>query len=131
MLLLNTGDLIAIGEEDIFIIACQFSSAKVVQYLVEDDGEVAKYLAGLDVGRTLQYKDMNKDTPLHYACRGGNLGVVEYLLNRNAPSVSDRNVDNKLPFHLLCECEEVDKKSTEYTETLFLLLLANPETVMA
>ena len=112
-------------------IACRFSSAKVVQHLVEDDGKVAKYLVGLDVGRILQYKDMNNDTPLHYACGGGNLGVVKYLLNRNAPSVSDRNVDNKLPFHLLCECEEVDKKSTEYTETLFLLLRANPETVMA
>jgi len=101
-------------------IACQFSSAKVVEYLLEDDG-----------GRTLQYTDMNKDSPLHYACRGGNLGVVKYLLNRNGPSVSDGNVDNKLPFHLLCECEEVDKKSNEYTETLFLLLRANPETVMA
>ena len=112
-------------------IACQFSSAKVVQHLVEDDGEVAKYLVGLDVGRTLQYKDMNNDSPLHCACRGGNLGVVKYLLNRNAPSVSDRNVDNKLPFHLLCECEDIDRESTEYTETLFLLLLANPETVMA
>jgi len=101
-------------------IACQFSSAKVVKYLLEDDG-----------GRTLQYKDMNEDSPLHYACRGGNLSVVKYLLNRNVPSVSDRNVDNKLPFHLLCESEEVDKDSTEYTETLYLLLLANPETVMA
>jgi len=101
-------------------IACQFSPAKVVKYLLEDDG-----------GRTLHYTDMNKDSPLHYACRGGNLGVVKYLLNRNVPSVSDGNVDNKLPFHLLCECEEVDKKSNEYTETLFLLLRANPETVMA
>ena len=101
-------------------IACEFSSVKVVKYLVELAGD------------TLNNFDANKDSPLHYACREGNLGVVKYLLERNAPSVSERNSNNKLPIHLLLECGEslVDKEgTTEYIETVWLLLLANPEVV--
>ena len=96
--------------------ACEFSSAKVVKYLVE--------LAGY----TLNNVDVNEDSPLHYACRGGNCDVVKYLLEANVPSVSDRNNDNKLAIHLLFECGEntLDRESTEYVETIWQLLLANP-----
>ena len=101
-------------------IACEFSSVKVVKYLVDIDG-----------GFTLNNVDTNDDSPLHYACRGGNLGIVKYLLERNAPSVSDRNKKNKLAIHLLFECGEnmLDRDSLEYVETIHRLLLANPEVV--
>ena len=100
-------------------IACEFSSAKVVKYLVE----LAR--------NTLNNVDANKDSLLHYACRGGSLGVVKYLLEANAPSVSERNNNNKLAIHLLFECGEnmIDRDSLEYVETIQQLLLANPEVV--
>lgn len=105
-------------------IACQFSSSKVVKHLVE-----------LDEGRTLHYNDMIKDSPLHYACRGGNLGVVKYLLSEHTYSlVSSMEVNEKgeLPIHLLCEAvkDKVDiADSTEYTEIIWKMLLANPEAI--
>ena len=100
-------------------IACEFSSVKVVKYLVELAGD------------TLNYVDANEDSPLHYACRRGNLGIVKYLLKANVPSVSDRNNNNKLAIHLLFECREeiLDRESMEYVETVWQLLLANPEVV--
>ena len=70
-------------------IACEFTSARVVQFLIELDEDI------------MELCDANEDSLLHYACRGGNLGVVKYLLERNVPSVSERNNDNMLPLHLL------------------------------
>ena len=98
-------------------IACKFSSAKVVKYLVEL------------VGDTLNNVDAKNNSPLHYACRGGNLCVIKYLLEANAPSVSERNNDNKLAIHLLFEYEKniLDRESMAYVETVYQLLLANPE----
>ena len=103
------------------LIACEFSSEKVVQYLVE--------LAEDD---TLNNVDAKNNSPLHYACRGGNLCVIKFLLEANVPSVSDRNNNNKLAIHLLlleCGEEMLDRDSLEYVETVSQLLLANPEVV--
>jgi len=105
-------------------IACEFSSAKVVQFLVE------KYEKPVDLC------DDNKDSILHCASRGGNLSVVKYLLESHAPLVASATVNAKgeLPIHLLCESrrgEDDDSEDTEYIETIWLLLLANPEVVVA
>ena len=100
-------------------IACQFSTVKVVKYLVELDSRIP-------VGRL----DMNKDSALHYACRGGNLGVIQYLVYSHGSLVSDTNSDNKLPFHLLLECEDEQvRESLEFTEVCFQMLWTHPETV--
>ena len=100
-------------------LACEFSSEKVVQYLVELTGD------------TLNNVDADNNSPLHYACRRGNLGIVKYLLQANVPSVSERNNDNKLAIHLLFECGEsiLDRESMEYVEAVWQLILANPEMV--
>ena len=100
-------------------IACEFSSVKVVKYLVDLDGD------------NLNNIDAKNNSPLHYACRGGSLGIVKYLLQANVPSVSERNNNNKLAIHLLLECgeETLDRESLEYVETIQQLLLANPEVV--
>ena len=97
-------------------IACEFSSVEVVQYLMDmrDD-------------RTRNHLDTNDDSILHYACRGGNCEVVKYLLDNPSPHVSERNIDKKLPIHLLCESGS--SHSLEHTDTIFRLLLAYPETV--
>jgi len=100
-------------------IACQFSTVKVDRHLVELDSRIP-------VGRL----DMNKDSALHYACRGANLDVIKYLVDSHGSLVSDTNTDNKLPFHLLLECEDEQvRESLEFTEVCFLLLRAHPETV--
>ena len=100
-------------------IACEFSSVKVVKYLVDLAGD------------TLNNVDTNNNSPLHYACRGGSLNIVKHLLEANVPSVSERNNKNKLAIHLLLECGEnaLDRDSMEYVETVRNLLLANPEVV--
>jgi len=100
-------------------IACQFSTVKVVRHLVELDSRIP-------VGRL----DMNNDSVLHYACRGGNLDVLRYLVDCHGSLVSNTNTDDKLPFHLLLECEDEQvRESLEFTEACFQLLRAHPETV--
>ena len=64
----------------------------------------------------------------------GNCEVVKYLLESHAHLVASATVNakNELPIHLLCESskdEDGDSESTEYIETIWLLLLANPEVV--
>ena len=104
-------------------IACEFSSVKVVEFLV---GKSNKHI--------LCHLDENKDSILHYACRGGNCEVVRYLLTNHASLVASVEVNEKgeLPIHLLCEAgkDKVDCDSVEYTETIWLMLLSNPEAVV-
>ena len=62
--------------------------------------------------------------------------VVKYLLRSHAPLVASAtvNANNELPIHLLCNAgkeDKVDKESTEYIETIWLLLLANPALPLA
>ena len=105
-------------------IACQFCTVDVVKYLAK--------LIGND---RLDICDVNKNYPLHHACRGGNCEVIEYLLERpkSSASVSERNADDKLPIHIFCEfvrgrwCEG---ETPEYTETIWRLLTAYPETLL-
>jgi len=73
-------------------IACEFSSVKVVQYMIEMLDE-----------RTRNHLDVNKDSILHYACQGGNYEVVRFLLDKQSPHVTERNADQKLPIQLFCE----------------------------
>ena len=103
--------------------ACELSTVEVVKFLFELDN------FGLD---HCDVKEKKKDSPLHYACRGGNCGTVKYLLERSASQVSERNVGNKLPIHLLCESgtDRVDRESPEFVETIWYLLLAHPATVL-
>jgi len=105
-------------------IACEFSSIKVVKYLVEYDG--------IPIGQL----DTNKDSILHYACRGGNLDVVKYLITNHSFLVASSEVNKKdeLPIHMLCEAgkDKIDDcDSAEYIETIWLMLLSNPEAVMS
>ena len=60
--------------------------------------------------------------------------VVKYLLRSHAPLVASAtvNANNELPIHLLCNAgkeDKVDKESTEYIETIWLL--ANPALPLA
>ena len=100
--------------------ACRYGSVDTVRLLTES------YAGGLDIS------DCNNNYPLHHACLGSNYEVVKYLLKRGT-IVSEKNVDGKLPLHLLCEAEEDNEAnnngSTSYVETIMLLLQACPEMV--
>ncbi len=102
--------------------ACQhYDSTKVVDYLVSLDSE------------TLTAVDREGNTALHLACRGAKHGTIALLLEKYcAVSVSQGNVLNKLPIHLLLERYAADREDdTKYLDSVFQLLRANPETVMS
>jgi ankyrin repeat protein len=97
-----------------------------------DSPKVVDYLIGLDPN-TLTAVDMEGDTALHLACRGAKHDIIALLLEKySAVSVSQGNVYNKLPIHLLFESNSVVNREddTKYMDSLFQLLRANPETVM-
>ena len=103
-------------------IACKHhDSVDVVQYLVELDS------ASLDA------LDEKGNSALHYACSGAWHDIIALLLQKfDAVSVSKRNAENKLPIDLLWERNSVeDRESVEYTDSVFRLLKAYPETVMS
>ena len=77
-------------------------------------------------------QDNRGELPLHKACRGGHLQLIKELIEVHPPSVSVRNNRNELPIFILCKRSGKDdevRDSVEYTETIWKLLLAHPETV--
>ena len=102
-------------------VACQHhDSVSVIQYLFSL-GEI-----------TLHAVDVEQNTALHYACRGAKYDTIALLLEKfDALSVSKWNAHKKLPIDLLFESDGVlDRNSVEYTESVFRLLKAYPETLM-
>eukprot|EP00984_Skeletonema_dohrnii_P010939 scaffold4312_cov149-Skeletonema_dohrnii-CCMP3373.AAC.1 len=91
---------------------------------------VVQYLVGLDIS-TLSSVDSEGNTALHYACRGARYDTIAMFLDKyDAVSVSKRNAQKKLPIDLLWDSNEVlDRESIEYTESVFRLLKAYPETL--
>ena len=72
--------------------------------------------------------DPNQNSPLHCACHEGRLDVVNHMLRIKTASVSARNSDGKLPFDLLIEAD-CERGGLDYTEAIWHLLVAHPETV--
>ena len=102
-------------------VACQHhDSTDVIDFLVEHDPS------------TLDAVDGEGNTVLHLACQNAKYDTIAMLLKKyDAVSVSKRNAQNKLPINLLWESTAVgDRESREYTESVFQLLKAYPETVM-
>ena len=95
-----------------------------------DSVNVIQYLIGLDPS-SLDAVDRNGNTALHYACLGAKHDTIALLLEKyDAVSVSKRNAENKLPIELLWESDAVkDEESAEYTDCVFRLLKAYPETL--
>jgi len=106
-------------------LASEFSSVKVVRYLIEEHD-------GIPMGQL----DANKDSILHYACRAANFDVIKYLIESHPSLVAlaEGNEKDELPIHLLCEAGEIREDSddsTLYIETVWLMLLADPEALMS
>jgi ankyrin repeat protein len=98
---------------------------------LHDSVNVVQYLVGLDA-TTLDAVDRDGNTALHLACHCARHEIIAMLLEKyGAVSVSKRNTLKKLPIDLLWERSEVlDRESIEYTESVFRLLTAHPETLM-
>ena len=102
-------------------VACQHhDSTDVIEFLLEEFGTSTLY----DV-------DFKNNTALHYACHGAKYETIAMLIEKyNAVSISNQNDDGKLPLDLLLGSNDVsDRESIEYTESIFRLLRADPETV--
>ena len=95
-----------------------------------DSVNVIQYLIGLDPS-SLDAVDRNGNTALHYACLGAKYDTIMLLLDKyNAVLVSTLNAENKLPIELLWESNEMeDRESIDYTDSIFRLLKAYPETL--
>ncbi|KAL9184954.1 hypothetical protein ACHAXT_002731 [Thalassiosira profunda] len=77
--------------------------------------------------------DNRGELPLHKACRGGHAELITELMAANASAVTKRNALNELPAFVLCKRSGKDAdvlESVEYTEAVWQLLLAYPETVL-
>jgi ankyrin repeat protein len=96
-----------------------------------ESADVIQYLAGLDTS-ALDAVDEERNTALHLACRSGSYEIIALLLDKfDAVSVSKQNAQKKLPIDLLWESSDVlDRGSIEYTESVFRLLRAYPESLM-
>jgi len=84
----------------------------------------------LTIGDSLWQEDNTSEIPLHKACRGGHLEIVQELLEREITTVQKRNMKGELPVHILAKkagknTEILD--SMQYTEAIFRLLLSHPE----
>ena len=94
--------------------------------------DVVKFLADLDLD-SLTVCNAAKDSALHCAClTGNNIETVQYLLDRQVASVSQRNSEGLLPIHIFCDPtgKRWNYQDTPlYVETVMRLLLAYPETV--
>ena len=102
-------------------VACQHhDSTNVIEYLVELDPS------------TLDAVDRNGNTALHLACHYARYDIITLLLEKyGAVSVSKRNARDKFPIELLFESDAVlDRECIEYTEIVFCLLKAYPETIV-
>eukprot|EP00985_Skeletonema_marinoi_P008647 scaffold3957_cov77-Skeletonema_marinoi.AAC.3 len=102
-----------------------------VAFVHHDSVNVVHYLLGLDTS-TLDAVDKDGNSALHFACHCARHEIIVMLLERyDAVSVSKRNTLKKLPIDLLWESDEVlDRDSVEYTESVFRLLIAYPETTL-
>jgi len=75
-------------------------------------------------------KDRLGENPLHKACRGGHLKIIELLLEKDITTVQTRNMKGELPLHILARGVGKDSDvldSVEYMEAIFKLLLSHPE----
>jgi len=102
------------------LLACQYSSPEVVDYLTGCTYE------------NMDSRDKLRDTALHYACRGKNYTVVKYLLETQMQMVTKRNVKGDLPLYLLCNTSGMNSSeldNTEHLEMIWRLLLAYPDDV--
>eukprot|EP00985_Skeletonema_marinoi_P018098 scaffold10048_cov66-Skeletonema_marinoi.AAC.6 len=92
-----------------------------------DSASVVQYLVGLD---TIILDAVNGEA-LPLACHGAKYDTIAMLLEKyGAVSVSKWNAQKKLPIDLLWDSNAVeDRESIEYTESVFRLLKAYPETV--
>ena len=101
-----------------FHLACQYSSVKVVKYMIKMDKKL------------LNARDARGDTALQHACRGKKYRTVNYLLEANMQLVTKRNADGDLPLYLLCSTTGKNSSSLnspKHLETIWLLILAYPE----
>lgn len=92
--------------------------------------DIVKYLVDLDITNIGAVNNQG-DTALHCACRGAKYDTIALLLQtRRVVPVSQQNNQKQLAIEVLWESEEVnDRESREFTECVYRLLRAYPDTL--
>lgn len=92
--------------------------------------DIVKYLVDLDI-TNIGAVDNQGDTALHCACRGAKYDTIALLLQtRRVAPVSQQNNQKQLAIEVLWDSEEVnDRESREFTECVYRLLRAYPDTL--
>ena len=100
-------------------VGCEVSAVNIVKYLGNLNEESFNLCSN------------GNNSPLHHACKGGNLEVIKYLMKEKGGQrfVAERNTDGLLPIHLLLCATNNHQSQSLYLETSWQLLLTYPETV--
>ncbi|KAI4337990.1 hypothetical protein L6164_016348 [Bauhinia variegata] len=71
------------------------------------EGDVANLLKSIESGVSVNLKDSEGQTPLHWAVDRGHLNVTELLVSKNA-NVNAKDNDGQTPLHYAAVCERED-----------------------
>ena len=71
-------------------------------------GDLARVEQALQNGANVEATNYGGCTPLHWACWGGHLDVVQYLLTSHAANLEATDNDGKTPLHFACEEGHLD-----------------------
>ena len=67
-----------------------------------DKGDVALCTLYLDAGVPMDCTDDCRKTPLHHACRNGQLSLAALLLDRGSRAIDEKNGAQETPLHHAC-----------------------------
>ncbi len=76
-------------------------------HLAVKEGKLNEVKEMLLQGTCVDHRNLNQDTPLHYACLYGQPEIVSFLLSQDA-NTDKKNSDGKMPLHLAAYYNDFD-----------------------
>ena len=76
-------------------------------HLAVKEGQLKVVQEMIHKGTSVDHKNLNQDTPLHYACLYGRPEIVSFLLSQDADT-DKKNSDGKMPLHLAAYYNDFD-----------------------
>ena len=99
-------------------IACQAGCVGMIEFFIRYDK------------RLLRSADRLLNRALHHACLGGKCANINCIMRETYEGAALENADGHLPIEILFYHADCDRDSFEYTEAVFHLLRANPDSLV-